>query len=440
MRKIKKSKKLFERAKKCLVGGVNSPVRAFKSVGGNPVFIERGKGAHLWDADGNRYIDFLGSWGPMILGHANHEIVAAVQKRITKGFSYGAPTELEAELAEMVCRAMPSIEKARFVSSGTEAVMTAIRLARAYTGRDKIVKFSGCYHGHSDGLLVKAGSGATTLGIPDSAGVPDSISHHTIVLPYNSLESVERCFNRFGEEIAAIIVEPVAGNMGLVLPETGFLAGLRKISSHWHSLLIFDEVITGFRLAYGGAQKIFKVRPDITCLGKIIGGGFPVGAIGGRKEVMDRLAPAGDVYQAGTLSGNPVAVSAGSATLTLLRKIRPYLLLQRRTEKLLHFLWFHSQQLALPVQINHIGSMFTIFFAKQPVTDYDSARRSDTKLFAKFFHHLLEEGIYFPPSQFETAFVSLAHSDSMLDEAGHAIVRALRKTGNRYRRRSTLVL
>ena len=408
MLKTKNSEKLFLRAQEVLAGGVNSPVRAFKAVGGAPLFIESARGAEVTDADGNRYIDFVGSWGPMILGHGHPKVVAAIKSQSGKGTSFGAPTEPEIEMAEMVRSAFPGIVKVRFVSSGTEAAMTALRLARAHTGRDKIVKFSGCYHGHSDALLVKAGSGAATLGIPDSAGVTRGVSEDTLVLPYNDIAAAETLFEDMGESIAAVIVEPVAANMGLVMPEAGFLEGLRDLTSRHGSVLIFDEVITGFRLAFGGAQTVFGITPDLTCLGKIIGGGLPVGAVGGRVDLMDLLAPLGPVYQAGTLSGNPLAMAAGLATLKELKKTRPYPALKKRTEKLVA---------GLPARVSQMGSLFTIFF-------------DDPRRYAGFFHALLEEGVYFPPSQFEACFVSTAHSETLLGKARRAVIRALERTAH----------
>jgi len=419
MFKTRKSSQLFKSAQNLLVGGVNSPVRAFKSVGGDPIFVQKGKGAYFWDADGNKYTDFVSSWGPLILGHAYPPIVSKIKQQAAKGSSFGAPTDLEVEMAKLVCHAIPSIEKVRFVSSGTEAAMSAIRLARGYTKRDKIIKFAGCYHGHSDGLLVKAGSGATTLGIPDSAGVPNSYSQQTLVLPYNNSQAVEECFNAHGEEIAAIIVEPIAANMGVILPQQGFLETLRKLTQKWGALLIFDEVITGFRISYGGAQEHLRIRPDITCLGKIIGGGLPVGAFGGSRKIMEHLAPIGPVYQAGTLSGNPLAMAAGIETLSQLKKLNPYKKLEKLTQKFI-------QSLQNEVQINQIGSMFTLFFSDQPVTDYTSALQANTKLYAQFFHKLLEEGIYFPPSQFEAAFISCAHDEALLEKISHKILKTLR--------------
>ncbi len=421
---FKNSKKLFSRAQKYLVGGVNSPVRAFKSVGGNPIFIHKGKGAYLWDVDGNKYADFVGSWGPLILGHNHPSILLKIRQQAVLGSSYGAPTELEIEMAKLVSEAIPSIEKVRFVSSGTEAAMSAIRLARGATKRDKIIKFSGCYHGHSDGLLVKAGSGATTLGVPDSSGIPKAYSAQTIVLPYNDSSAAIRCFKKMGEEIAAIIVEPIAANMGVILPQKGFLETLRHVTQQWGALLIFDEVITGFRVSYGGAQKLLGIKPDLTCLGKIIGGGLPVGAFGGKKEIMEHLSPLGPVYQAGTLSGNPLAMAAGIETLKQLKKLNPYSELEKRCKKFIQS-WISA------AQINQIGSLFTLFFSEQPVTDYSSALKANTKLYAQFFHKLLEQGIYFPPSQFEAAFISCAHEESLLEKISYKILNTLRSLNPR---------
>ncbi len=423
----KKSKQLFQRAQKKLVGGVNSPVRAFKSVGGDPVFVTQGKGAVLRDADGNSYLDFVGSWGPLILGHAHPSVQSAVKRSAARGFSFGAPTELEINLADLVCSAFPSIEKVRFVSSGTEAVMTAVRLARGFTGRDKIVKFAGCYHGHSDGMLVKAGSGAATLGIPDSAGVPKSYSECTVVLPYNDADAVEQCFNKIGRQIAAVIVEPVVGNMGVVTPQQNYLQTLRKVTRKYGALLIFDEVITGFRLGWGGAQGLFRIRPDITCMGKILGGGFPVGALGGPANIMAKLAPLGPVYQAGTLSGNPVAMSAGIATLETLRKLIPWGKMEARARNLAESIRASARRHGLPVTVNQFGSMWTVFFTNEPVYDYDSAKKSDTKQYARFFHLLLDQGMYMPPAQFEAAFVSAVHTDAQMAQAASKIDRAFRE-------------
>ena len=428
MLKTKKSRGLFAIAQKILVGGVNSPVRAFQAVGGTPLFIRRAKGARVWDVDGNSFIDFVGSWGPMILGHGREEVLAAVRPQIGKGTSFGAPSEPELELARLICRAVPSIEKVRLVSSGTEAVMSAIRLARGFTGRSKIVKFAGCYHGHADSLLVQAGSGAATLGVPDSRGVPASFVKETLVLPYNDATAVRDLFRREGKRIAAAIVEPVSGNMGVVLPRPGFLEALRSATSASGSLLVFDEVMTGFRLAMGGAQEVYGVRPDLTTLGKIIGGGFPVGALGGKAGIMDHLSPLGAVYQAGTLSGNPVAAAAGAAVLKSLLRRPPYREMEKRLSSVLETVRQGAMDLGVPIQINQAGSMFTLFFAHGPVTDYASARKSDASLYGKFFHHLLGQGVYFPPSQFEAAFISTAHDAAVLKKAGDAILRALEKS------------
>ncbi|MCS7264771.1 MAG: glutamate-1-semialdehyde 2,1-aminomutase [Armatimonadetes bacterium] len=416
-----KSKSLFERAQKLMPGGVNSPVRAFRAVGGNPFFVAKGEGCYLWDVDGNKYVDFVCSWGPLILGHSHPEVLAAVKEAIGKGTTYGAPTEIEVLLAERIQKAFPSIEMLRLVNSGTEATMSAIRVARGYTGRKKIVKFEGCYHGHADYLLVKAGSGAMTFGIPDSAGVTEGIAQDTIVLPYNDVQALNKMMDSIGDEIAAVIVEPVAGNMGVVLPNPEFLKALRQQTEKHGTVLIFDEVITGFRLAFGGAQSLYQIRPDMTCLGKIVGGGFPLAAYGGRREIMQSVAPLGPVYQAGTLSGNPVAVTAGLKTLEILERDNPYPELARKTSQLTKAIADTAKELGVPVQINQIASMFTVFFTEQPVTNYESAKRSDTKLYARFFHALLEHGVYFPPSQFEAAFVSTAHDDEALAVTREAI-------------------
>jgi glutamate-1-semialdehyde 2,1-aminomutase len=405
-----RSKKLFARAQKRIPGGVNSPVRAFRSVGGDPRFIKSGKGSHILDVDGNSYIDYVGSWGPLILGHCPSIVQAALRSQISLGTSFGASTENEVILAEMLTEAIPSIEKVRLVNSGTEATMSAIRLARAFTGRNKIIKFDGCYHGHVDSLLVKAGSGVATLGLPDSPGVQPQDCSSTISVPYNDSEIVQHVLELNRSEVAAVIIEPVAGNMGTVLPDGGFLQRLRKLTREHGVLLVFDEVITGFRLSYGGAQEILKVKPDMTCLGKIIGGGLPVGAYGGHKEIMKWVAPEGPVYQAGTLSGNPLAVSAGIAALEALKKPGIYKKLERMTAELVSGLQKAAEQVGIPVKINSIGSMFTIFFTSSPVTDFQTAKSSDTARYARFFHAMLNAGVYFPPSQFETCFVSLAHT------------------------------
>jgi glutamate-1-semialdehyde 2,1-aminomutase len=405
-----RSKVLFARAQKRIPGGVNSPVRAFKSVGGDPRFIKSGKGSRIHDVDGNSYLDYMGSWGPLILGHCPAKVLAALRSQISLGTSFGASTENEVVLAEMIAEAIPSIEKVRLVNSGTEATMSAIRLARAFTGRNRIIKFDGCYHGHVDSLLVKAGSGLATLGLPDSQGVPPQEVSSTISIPYNDSDVLQHALERNRSEVAAVIVEPIAGNMGTVLPAKGFLQRLRKLTREHGVLLIFDEVITGFRLSYGGAQDVLKIKPDLTCLGKIIGGGLPVGAYGGHREIMKWVAPEGPVYQAGTLSGNPLAVTAGIATLKALGHTGGYARLERLTTELVSGLRKAAEQIGIPVQINTIGSMFTVFFASSPVTNFHTAKSSDTARYSKFFHALLKKGVYFPPSQFETCFVSLAHT------------------------------
>jgi glutamate-1-semialdehyde 2,1-aminomutase len=402
--------KIFRRAERRIPGGVNSPVRAWKSVGGVPLFVARGKGSYIFDVSGKRYIDFVGSWGPLILGHAHPRVVQVVQRRALQGFTFGAPTMLEVELAEAVAAAVPSIDKLRLVSSGTEATMSAIRLARAFTGRSKIIKFDGCYHGHSDGLLVKAGSGLATLSLPESAGVPRAFARETLIAKYNDSQSLQKIFARYKNEIAAIIVEPICGNMGVIKPEPRFLANLRQITLHHGALLIFDEVITGFRVAYGGAQALYEVRPDLTCLGKILGGGLPLAAFGGRSEIMDLLAPVGPVYQAGTLSGNPLAVAAGLATIRLLSCPGTYEKLEAQgayLEEGMREILAHSR---IDATINRVGSMMTIFFGIDRVSHPDEARRCDRARFRKFFHAMLEHGIYLPPAPFEAMFVSLAHS------------------------------
>ncbi len=409
MTTLRKSRKLFEDATEVIPGGVNSPVRAFKAVGSDPIFIDKAKGAYLYDADGNKYIDYCLSWGPMILGHARSEVLSQVKKVMAKGTSFGAPTELETRLAGMIVRAIGSVEKVRLVSSGTEAVMTAIRLARGCTGRDKIIKFIGCYHGHVDHMLVQAGSGATTLGAPSSPGVPKDFTKHTILLPYNNTEMLEKALNKYQGRIAAVIVEPIAGNMGVVPPKKGFLKTIRRLCTRNGSILIFDEVITGFRIKYGSVQDIFGVKADLTCLGKIIGGGFPIGACGGKAKLMDKLAPTGRVYQAGTLSGNPVCVAAGIATLKLLKSKTIYSGLERATEKLCVGIQEALAGRGIEHTINRTGSMFTVFFNPGPVTDYVSAVKSDTKMYARFHAAMLREGVYLPPSQFEACFISAEH-------------------------------
>jgi len=411
-----KSEELFRRAQAVTPGGVNSPVRAFRSVGGNPVFIACGEGSHLLDVDGNRYIDYVGSWGPLLLGHRHPEIVKAIEEALSVGTSFGAPTERETELAEEILAAVPSVEMVRLVNSGTEATMSAVRLARGFTGRDLTVKFEGCYHGHVDSLLVKAGSGMATLGIADTQGVPAAFCDTTIALPFNSVDALEQAFRAHGARIASVIVEPVVGNMGCVPPAPGFLQALREITARHDALLIFDEVMTGFRVARGGAQELYGIRPDLTTLGKVIGGGLPIGAYGGRADIMRCIAPAGPVYQAGTLSGNPLAVSAG---LAMLRHIRQhpeiYPQMESRAARL-------TSAPPAGVTVNRVGSMFTFFFTDQPVMDYESAKRSDTERFGRFFRLMLDRGIYLAPSQFEAAFLSAAHSGADIDATLEAAV------------------
>jgi glutamate-1-semialdehyde 2,1-aminomutase len=403
---------LFEESKKIIPGGVNSPVRAFGSVGLDPMFIREAGGAYIFDVEGRRYIDYVLSWGPMILGHAHPKVTEAIGRAARRGTSYGAPTELELDMANMICDAFPSIEMVRMVSSGTEATMSAIRLARAYTGREKILKFAGCYHGHADSLLVKAGSGVATLGIPGSPGVPIKLAELTMTVPYNNIEAFEDTLRAHGEEIACVIVEPVAGNMGVVLPKPGFLESLRAMSREKGVVLIFDEVITGFRFNYGGFRSVAKINPDMTCLGKIIGGGLPVGAFGGRKEIMAMLAPSGPVYQAGTLSGNPVAMSAGIAALKVLyEQADAYANLNRKTSLLCSGMKKLFREKGIPVCINQVGSMFTVFFTSRDVDDFASASLSDTDLFSRYFRGMLKQGINIAPSQFEAAFVSFAHTE-----------------------------
>lgn len=423
MRISEKSNALRRSAAKLFPGGVNSPVRAFRAVGGDPPIIVRAKGSRMWDADGNEYIDYVGSWGPMILGHADPEVVAAVKRAAENGTSFGASTAAESELGELVREAFPSIEMMRFVSSGTEAAMSAIRLARAFTGRKYIVKFEGCYHGHADSLLVKAGSGVATLGIPGSAGVLEEQARFTLALPFNSIEAVEQSFARYSGQIAAVIVEPVVGNMGCVPPRQGYLQKLREITAANTSLLIFDEVITGFRVAYGGAQELYGIVPDLTVLGKIIGGGLPVGVYGGRTEIMRMIAPLGPVYQAGTLSGNPLAMSAGIATLCRLKRERKqiYSALEKNSDDLVKRVAEQAKHQVVPVTVNRVGSMFTLFFQSGDVQNFDEASRSDTKAFAQFHRGMLDRGVYLPPSQFEAAFLSAEHSDDDIDRTITAV-------------------
>lgn len=422
-----KSSKLFERAQKSIPGGVNSPVRAFKSVNLSPLFINKASGSKIYDADGQEYIDYVGSWGPMILGHAHPEIIETVRQTSANGLSFGAPTELEILLAEKIKAFIPSIDQIRMVNSGTEATMSAIRVARGFTGRDKIIKFSGCYHGHADFLLVKAGSGATTLGSPDSPGVPNAFASETLIAQYNNLQNVQNLTDQFPKDIAAIILEPVAGNMGVIPPKKEFLEGLRTICDTHGIVLIFDEVMSGFRVAKGGAQEIFGIKPDLTTLGKIIGGGMPVGAYGGKKEIMNVVSPAGSVYQAGTLSGNPLAMAVGLKTLSLLEEKNFYPKLIEKTSKLTSGLEdiFKSHQ--LKYRINQVGAMFGFFFIDQDVDCYEDAVKCDTKLFARLFEGLIEEGIYIAPSAFESLFVSIAHSDEDIKTTLTAFDKSLKK-------------
>jgi glutamate-1-semialdehyde 2,1-aminomutase len=424
------SRRLFKRSQRSLVGGVNSPVRAFKSVGGTPVFMRRAGGAWIEDADGRRYLDFCHSWGPLILGHARREVVAAAARALKRGSTFGAATQAEVELAEAVKQAVPSMELVRLTSSGTEAGMSAVRVARAFTGRELVIKFAGCYHGHVDSLLVAAGSGATTLGIPDSAGVPAAWARTTVTLAYNDAEAVAAAFRKWRGRVAAVIVEPVAANMGVVLPQPGFLRRLRELTARHGALLIFDEVITGFRLCYGGYQRLCGVSPDLTVLGKIVGGGLPLAAYGGRRDVMRLVAPLGPVYQAGTLSGNPVAVAAGLETLRLLKALKPYPALEERTRSLAEVVRRAALACGVPVTVNSAGSMFTIFFTGHPVTDYSEAKLADAGRYGRFFRALLAGGVYFPPAQWEAAFLSTAHSRDDLARAGKAVGQALRSVAD----------
>jgi len=428
-----KSRRLFRRAVKIIPGGVNSPVRAWKAVGGAPLFITRARGSRIVDTERRAYVDLVGSWGPLILGHAHPKISAAVKACVDHGTTFGAPTPVEVELAERVRGLMPSVEKLRLVSSGTEATMSALRLARAHTGRTKVIKFDGCYHGHADSLLVRAGSGVATLGLPDSPGVPVSFTRETLSAKYNDILSVQRLFDRYKNQVAAVIVEPICGNMGVIAPRADFLAQLRRMTSRHGALLIFDEVITGFRVAPGGAQQLYKVKPDLTCLGKILGGGFPLAAFGGRREIMDLLAPVGPVYQAGTLSGNPVAATAGLATLKLLARPGVYKELDAKGKKLEEAFSAILERYRIPATINRCGSMMTVFFGVRRVTDADEARKCDRARFASFFHGMLKRGIYLPPAPFEAMFVSLAHSESDLNKT----IRAFAHWAKGERRRLT---
>jgi glutamate-1-semialdehyde 2,1-aminomutase len=424
--KTQKSQQYYEQACKILPGGVDSPVRAFKAVGGNPLFIDRGEGPYLFDVDGNRYIDYVLSWGPLILGHAHGHVVQRLQEAASRGTSFGAPSPLETALAEKIQSFMPSMEMLRFVNSGTEATMSALRLARAYTGRNKIVKFEGCYHGHADMLLVQAGSGVATLNLPDSPGVPPSTISDTLVARYNDLDSVKDIFRIYPDQIAAVIIEPVAGNMGTVPPVDGFLQGLRSLTRKQHSLLIFDEVMTGFRVHPGGAQSLFNVEPDLTTLGKVIGGGLPVGAYGGRREIMERVAPAGPVYQAGTLSGNPLAMTAGLATLEVLSTPGLWAQLETSAEKLETGLRQAAGAAQKPVHVRRAGTMFCLFFTTQPVRDWNMVKQSNTHFYATYFREMLAHGVYMAPSQFETAFISVAHQDDVITQTIEAAYEALK--------------
>lgn len=425
-RKFTKSKRLYKAAQDLMPGGVNSPVRSFNAVGGSPAFIHKAKGAYTYDEDGNKYIDYMSSWGPLILGHSDPDVVSAIKKAAERGTSYGAPCANEVAIAKLIVKSFPGIDMVRMTSSGTEATMSGVRLARAYTGRDYIVKFEGCYHGHADYLLVQAGSGATTFGTPSSPGVPKSFTDKTLLAKYNDISSVERLFKKYGDKIAAVILEPVAANMGVVLPQKNFLKNLRSITKKNGSLLVFDEVITGFRLGMGGAQKYFGVTPDITCLGKIVGGGLPVGAFGGSKKIMNMVAPVGPMYQAGTLSGNPLAMAAGLQTLTKLNKSANYKKLKNLTENLVDGLQDIINKLEIYASINSLESMFTLFFTSPAPHDYKTALMCDTKKYSKIFENLLGTGIMFPPSQFEAVFLSLSHTEKDVDKTLNALYKSLK--------------
>lgn len=420
-----KSKSAFEKAKTLVPGGVNSPARAFGGVGGTPIFIDHASGPHLFDIDGNKYVDFIGSWGPMILGHAHPKVVHAIQNTAVKGSSFGAPTEMESQMAELIISMVPSIEMVRMVNSGTEATMSALRLARGFTGRDLIIKFAGCYHGHVDSLLVQAGSAATTLGVPSSPGVPKGCTADTLVLRYNDIEELKHTFLKMGDKIACVILEPVVGNMGLIPPAAEFLKELRNLTRQFGAVLILDEVMTGFRLSAGGAQQLLGIEPDLTALGKIVGGGLPVGAYGGKKEIMAKVMPSGPVYQAGTLSGNPLAMAAGIATLLELKQNPPYEKLEKYAQRLEDGLHKIAQSLNIPHVINRVGSMWTFFFTAGSVTDYDSAKKSDTKMFSRFFWAMMDRGVYLPCSQFEAAFNSITHDEAIMDFTLNAAREAL---------------
>ena len=429
MAKVDQNEVLFERAQKTIPGGVNSPVRAFRQVGGTPRFVTRAQGPYFWDANDQRYIDLIMSWGPMIAGHANPEVVAAVQKAAETSFSYGAPTEGEIELAERICALMPSVEQVRMVSSGTEATMSALRLARGYTGRDLIIKFEGCYHGHADSLLVKAGSGLLTFAdstqnAPSSGGVPQDLVKHTLVLPYNDVAAIEEVFKKQGDQIAAVILEPIAGNMNLIQPSKEFLSTIRSLTSKYGSVLIYDEVMTGFRVALGGAQSLQGITPDLTCLGKVMGGGMPMAAFGGKKEIMNKLAPLGNVYQAGTLSGNPVAVAAGLKTLEIISREGFYECLTGQTEKLMAGLKQAADKAGVPFAVDSVGGMFGFYFADQVPTTYEAVTKTNIEAFKKFFHFMLDEGVYLAPSAYEAGFTSIAHDNAVVD----AIIAAAEKS------------
>jgi glutamate-1-semialdehyde 2,1-aminomutase len=422
-----RSRELFARALQIIPGGVNSPVRAFNSVGGTPRFIASARGATMTDVDGRTYIDYLGSWGPMILGHADHEVQEALHAALANGTSYGAPTELEVEMAEEIISAVPSVEMVRMVNSGTEATMSAIRLARGVTRRNKLVKFEGCYHGHGDSLLVKAGSGVATLGLPDSPGVPATLAQNTLTAPFNDMPALRQIFDEHGTDIAAVIIEPIAGNMGCVLPREGYLASVREVTRRFGALLIFDEVMTGFRVARGGAQEFYDLTPDITTLGKIIGGGVPVGAYGASREIMNHIAPAGPIYQAGTLSGNPLAMTAGLITLRRLRDPSIYQRLERAGARLCAGLTTAAREAGIDSVINRVGSMWTMFFSAEPVSDWTSAAKSNRELYGRFFHAMLDEGVYLAPSQFEAAFIGIAHTEDLLDKTIEAARTAFKR-------------
>lgn len=423
---LNRSLSLFQEAQRFIPGGVNSPVRAFKSVGMNPPFISKGEGSKIYDVDGNSYIDYVGSWGPLILGHRHPEVVEALRECLEKGTSFGAPTEVETELASFIVQIFPAVDMIRMVNSGTEATMSALRLARAYTGRDKIVKFEGCYHGHADHLLIKAGSGALTLGVPTSPGIHKSIADTTISAPYNDIETLNKIFLEKGEQIACVILEPVAGNMGCIPPQQGFLEGVRKITRKYGSLLIFDEVMTGFRVAFGGAQLLYNIEPDLSTFGKIIGGGLPVGAYGGKKEIMELVAPQGPVYQAGTLSGNPLAMTAGLTTLKILQREGTYQKIESKSLLLEEGFKEASQKSGVPISFNRVGSMFTAFFTDKAVVDLETATTSNTNYFANFFKSMLEQGIYLGPSQFEASFISLSHSEEDILKTINAMAMSLK--------------